>query len=189
MSWRRIGFILLSGLCALLGCSDSPEPSQQANRPAPKPVDLTSLSFSDSTPESALREFLVALMARDADRLSRITVAQADVQSLMQRQPFPRPEIEMMRGAIRAMPFERLRVGQRVSHADDSLQRIDRERVNDSRLELLTPFHPEPFVLIKTENGWRIDPARLISSRIGPIAEPEPSADDGSAKVPNADMQ
>ena len=187
MSSRRLGFILLSGLCALLGCSDSPEPSQQAP-PAPKPANLTSLSFSDSTPESALREFLVALMARDADRLSRITVMQADVQSLMQRQPFPPPEIEMMSGAIRAMPFERLRVGQQASGAHDPLQRIDRERVNDSRVELLTPFHPEPFVLIKTENGWRIDPARLISSWIGPVAEPEPSADEASAKVPNAEM-
>ena len=171
--------LLLYACCALLGCSDAPAVKPPQSRPAPK-VDLNSLTFSDSTPESALREFLVARMARDADRLSRITVPHPDARILTEGEPFPRQEIEMMSGALPHMSFERLHVGQWVSHADGSMHRIDRKRVHASRVELVTPFHPEPFVLVKTDDGWRVDPARLIGKDAGRHAP----ADDGPVEAP-----
>ena len=58
-----------------------------------------------------------------------------------------------------------MKVGERLSLPDGKTRVISEEQVNASKMMLTFPDNPVPFVLVKSEDGWRVDATTIIAAR------------------------
>jgi hypothetical protein len=144
--------------------ASSPATSATASATAPEK------SAALATPESALHEFLIGMMIGDEARLKRASLEVEGREILLPKEKLPETAIPQLDKMIEGLQLKPLKIGDSIKVKTTSSPEgvtvvMDENRINDSRAEITGPSFPYPFILVKGEAGWKVDPTPLIASR------------------------
>lgn len=168
---------------ATIGCDS--DPGNRGNIPLPVHDPTTqSPPLDPNDPESVTRAFLLAVANQDAERIPGLMVPHPDAEWLWNGARLPRETVAMMEHSIRSAPIKRLRPGEEARRPDGSSFVVSRDRVNDARAEVITPFHYQPIVLLFQDGAWKVDATPMIRARKHAAGQPEESAAEPAADSP-----
>jgi hypothetical protein len=145
---------------------DGQTPSSIAGRSIGKPELAPAVEKSPERgdgPEATLIEFLVAVMACDKARVTRVIVPTNDASILWQGQPAAAQAMAEMKKAVAAV--RRLQPGETVNLPGGRKLLLDKSHVNANRQQLTLPGNPIPFTLIRQDGQWKVDPRPMIAGR------------------------
>jgi hypothetical protein len=128
---------------------------------------LAQASSRLTSPEAAVREFLLASVFGEKDRINNCTLNVPGREILTENSGDAPPaearqEIE---NQLKNLPLTRLKVGERISLPGDKSLTITADMVNENRQQLTGPEIPFPFVVVKEGEQWKVDPTPIIAAR------------------------
>ena len=121
---------------------------------------------SDPTPESVLKEFLMAVVVADLARIDAVSLPHPDVDVLAQGQPVPAKAEGEQRTQLDATHFVRLKRGDKVTLPGGQQLVMDESHVNENRVQLTFTGNPVPFILVREDGQWKVEPDTLIAARL-----------------------
>jgi hypothetical protein len=117
--------------------------------------------------ESAVRQFMMAVIFRDRELLKQhiIPFDRGELNWLTMGQAAP-PELrDEYRKYFEALPIKRLEIGDIVDVPGAGPLVLDARHVNSTKMQLLPQDAPIPMIVIRTDEGWRVDPEPVIAGR------------------------
>ena len=118
-------------------------------------------------PVAAVREFLTAMMAGDEERLRAATLPVEGLELLVG--PSAPPEmLDRLPEMLPAMAAREMAVGEEFSIPSSDgpkPQTVTPEMSNADRRQVTGPQTPIPFIVVRTADGWKVDPSPLIAGR------------------------
>jgi hypothetical protein len=135
--------------------------SRLASKAASKPNDrprspIPKLEVADSTPEDALRTFLLALAAHDQEILRAITLPDKDFDWLLKGRPATPQVVAEMSMKLGKTSFRRLAAGDRVTMPGNRSGVIQPSDVREGRVVLLPRGAPFPTRLENRDGHWKV---------------------------------
>jgi len=120
-----------------------------------------------NSPERVLREFLIAMVENDAETLAQIALPHPNMEVLTSaHEPIPQNERAAIRAQLTQLPIFRLSPGDTVSLPDGRSFEIDGLMVHEDQQWLTFPDNPFPFVLVREQRQWKVNPAPIIAARL-----------------------
>lgn len=158
--------LVLSLLAA--GCTQpaqkDPPPIDTAATARPAVPAAEVVKPEPSEPEVAAREFLLAMLSGDEAAVRRWSLPHAEI-AMLWSSPAPPEAIAQARQYAEQLSFTRLQVGDVIQLPGGKTLTLDETHVNENRAQLMAPDAPIPFILVRGEERWRVDPSPLIASR------------------------
>ena len=154
------GFVLATFAASATTTAPATAPAT-ATRAAPAALD---------TPEAAVHELLLAMLAGDKDRINRCTWPDEGREILVENQPLSGAQRLQLELQYRAMPLTRLKVGDTVKLAGGKSVVMDTSRVNAEIQQLTNADLPFPFSVELDGKDWKVDARPLIASRRAAVA-------------------
>lgn len=157
---------LFGGQAAVPATGSASAPAPSATTAATAPEKSAALA----TPESALHEFLIGMMIGDEVRLKRASLEVEGREILLPKEKLPETAIAQLDTMIVSLQLKALKIGDSIKVKTTSAPEgvtivMDENRINENRTEITGPSFPYPFILVKDEAGWKVDPTPLIASR------------------------
>ena len=118
-----------------------------------------------STPEQALRAFLVAMSTRDAATLRAVTLPTEDLDWLLKGKPLTAGQVDRMKAVIARQPIRALKPGDEFSLPGNRKGTVQPEEVGTDRAVLLPEGAPVPTRVWKLDGRWRVDATPIIAGR------------------------
>ena len=132
---------------------------------APGPLEVAKTELADSTPEDALKIFLIALAARDEATLRAVALPHAELDLLL-RGPVASPdELALLKARLKEQPMRRLQAGDPVRMPDGESRVIKPVNVREGRVVLWPAGSPLPSRLENVGGHWKIFAAPFIAAR------------------------
>jgi hypothetical protein len=157
--------LILSTLA--LGCNrpEAVDPGVISNGPAaPATAEAQTTNDPQDSPENATRQFMLAMLAGDEAAVRRWSMPHPEIKVLLMS-PAPPEVVASAREQIGQMPLSRLKVGDVVNIPGGKPMTLDESHVNENRQQLMPPDAPLPFILVRSEGQWKVDPSPLIAAR------------------------
>jgi hypothetical protein len=123
------------------------------------------LELADSTPEVALKTFLLALAAQDERKLREITLPNKEFDWLLKGRPAPASFLAEMKKQLDGTPIRRLAAGDRVTMPGNRKGTIQPSDVREGRSVLLPQGAPFPTRLQEENGHWRVFAGPFITAR------------------------
>ena len=127
-------------------------PRLEARAPGPE----TKGELADSTPEDALKTFLVALAAQDEATLHAVTLPDAEFEWLLKGPKAPPDVLARIRAGLEDKPMKRLNAGDRVQMPDGESRVIKPVDVREGRVVLWPAGLPLPSRLDNVGGHWKV---------------------------------
>jgi hypothetical protein len=129
------------------------------------PGTETSVELADSTPEAALKTFLVALAAHDEAKLRAVSLPVDDLHLLLEG-PLATPgQLARIKARLEEKPMRRLKAGDPVKMPDGQSRVIKPGDVRESRVVLLPDGLPIPSRVENVGGHWKVFAAPFIAAR------------------------
>jgi hypothetical protein len=160
---------------------------QAATRSAgatPRPASRVELA--DSTPEGALKTFLLALAAGDAATLRAVSQPDDELDWLLRGRPAPPELLARLRAQLEEGPMKRLKAGDPVRMPGGGTRIIQPDDVREGRVVLWPIGAPLPSRLENVDGHWKIFARPFIAARKSAETRPEslPSKSSASPRAP-----
>jgi hypothetical protein len=173
----RIGFYVVIGSLTFTPCrAGDPQATpgslqpRQASPSASNSGAAFKVKIADSTPEDALRTFMLAIMAQDGVAVRTLAVPNPELDLLLQREPAPKAVIEDARAQFARLPIKRLRAGDTVSLPQGKSYVVAASEVGGDRVVLLPAGSKVP-TRVKMINGrWKVAAEPMIAARKAALA-------------------
>ena len=153
------------------GCAVQSERQAAGSLPS-EPTAQATVVDPVATPELVLRQFLIAVFKSDEAAIRRTALARPDMEVLwvVPSPPPAKPLTMFERGfvmlVVHFLPVRRVRVGEVLTLPGDLRMHVNENDVNDGRLLLEVLGFDLPFILVKTDGRWRVDPGPVINVRL-----------------------
>jgi hypothetical protein len=129
------------------------------------PSERGTIELLDSTPENALKTFLLALAARDEASLRAVTLPAKDFDLLL-RGPVATPDqLVQLKAHLEEKPIRRLRAGDPVKMPNGEERVISPDDVRENRVALWLDGEPLPARLEKVGGHWKVFAGTFIAAR------------------------
>jgi hypothetical protein len=135
------------------------QPQGGARRPETKG------QLADSTPEDALKTFLLALAAQDEATLRAVTLPDAEFAWLLRGSPARPDGIARLKARLDEKPMRRLKAGDRVRMPDGESRVIKPVDVREGRVVLWPDGAPLPSRLENVDGHWKVFARPFIAAR------------------------
>jgi hypothetical protein len=166
------GFVLTAGSLLSSFCPGSEPQAKPVSQP---PVKSRSggtsvkasgpITVADATPEDALRTFMLALLAQDAEALRMVTLPNPDRDWLLKGQPAPPEVIKDATAQFAKLPIKRLKGGEKFALPKGKQYVVAAGEVGEDRAVLLPQGAPVPTRLRKVDNHWKVAADPFIAAR------------------------
>jgi hypothetical protein len=120
---------------------------------------------ANAAPEDVLLDFLLAVFACDAEGIERTSVPHPDAVVLTQGQKTPPEALAEMQKRL-PESFSRVKLGEQVELPDGKTIIADETHVNEDRVEIKVPDGPIPFIVVREEGAWKVEPDPIIHGRL-----------------------
>jgi hypothetical protein len=155
-------FITISLAVIVAGCSANVSERDIA---AARVAYVAAYHEQQSSPEQTLRLFFDAFLAQDAASLQALTIECPDRDELWSfGEPITQPD--RVREFMQE-PLRRVSVGETLhvpTHEGLKAIVVNANHVNDGRVMLLLGDHPIPWILVKIDGRWLVDPQPFIAA-------------------------
>lgn len=118
-----------------------------------------------STPEDALKAFILALAAQDETVLRAVTLPDPEFDWLLKSQPLGHDQLERMKSRLQQIPMRRLKAGDRVKLPGGKIGIVNSSDVREGRVVILPEGAPLPSRVEFFEGHWRVYARPFISAR------------------------
>jgi len=154
-------------------------PKAGAQLEAKAPGSETKVELADSTPEAALKTFLLALAAQDEATLRAVTLPHAEFDLLL-KSPLASPDrLALLKARLEEKPMRRLKEGDPVRMPDGETRVIKPVDVREGRVVLWPAGAPLPSRLENVDGHWKVfaDPFIAVrkyaeGNRLNPVSNP-----------------
>ena len=136
-------------------------PALDSNRAMPK----TSVELVDSTPEDALKTFLLALEAKDDATLRAVALPHAELEVLLKGPPAQPEQLALSRARLDEQPIRRLKAGDPVKMPNGDSLVIKINDVREGRVVLWPAGEPIPSRLENVEGRWKVFAGPYIAAQ------------------------
>jgi hypothetical protein len=142
----------------------------EANAPGPG----MNVELADSTPEEALKTFLLALAAHDEATLRAVALPDAELDRLVQGPPASPEALARLRAQLEGQPMRRLREGDAVRMPDGESRVIKPADVRAGRVVLWPSGAPLPSRVEEVGGHWKVFARPFIAARKRAEADRQP---------------
>jgi len=125
----------------------------------------TQIDLADSTPEGALKTFLLALAAQDETTLRAVTLPHAEFDLLLKSPSTSSDQLALLKTRLDEKPMKRLKEGDPVRMPDGETRVIKPADVREGRVVLWPDGSPLPSRLENVGGHWRVFAAPFIAAR------------------------
>ena len=141
--------------------------SEPSASESPKKEARPQYAIANTTPEEALRSFIIAMFIQDEAALRAVTLPTdpAEFKWLVGGQPIPPDQLEEIKAQMKRVPIRVLKPGETVTLPRNRKVTIRPEDIGVDRTMLLPEGAPLPTRLRKVEGRWRVDPTPIIAAR------------------------
>ena len=136
-------------------------PDIESKGPVVEPI----VELADSTPEDALKTFLLALAAHDEATLRAVALPHAELNLLLSGPAAAPEQLALLRARLEEKPIKRLKTGDPVRTPDGESRVIKPGDVREGRVVLWPAGAPLPSRLENVGGHWRVFAAPFISAR------------------------
>jgi hypothetical protein len=148
-----------------------PKPAATRPRPGAK------VPVADKTPEDALKTFLLALAAQDAETLRAVAMPDTEFPLLLNDQPAPPELFAQLKHRLDVGAMKRLKPGDSVRMPGGELRTIRADELGQNRVVLWPDGAPAPSWIEDVGGHWKVVPRPFIAVRKGSERRPrEPRA-------------
>ena len=112
--------------------------------------------FLTSTPEGALKTFILALAAQDETILRAVTLPDPEFDWLLKSQPLGHEQLERMKIQLQQIPMKRLNAGDRVKLPGGKIGIVNPLDVRKGRVVILPEGAPRPSRVELFDGQWRV---------------------------------
>jgi hypothetical protein len=123
------------------------------------------VELADSTPEDALKTFLLALAAGDELTLRGVTLPHAEFELLLKDPPAPPDVLALLKARLEEKPMKRLKEGDPVRMPNGESRVIKPADVRAGRVVLWPAGAPLPSRLENVGGHWKVFAAPFIAVR------------------------
>ena len=141
------------------------QPAAAAQLEAKTPGLETNGKLADSTPQDALKTFLVALAAQDEATLHAVTLPDAEFEWLLKSPKAPPDVLARIKAGLEKTPMKRLTAGDRVRMPDGESRVIKPIDVREGRVVLWPDGAPLPSRLENVGGHWKVFARPFIAAR------------------------
>jgi hypothetical protein len=141
------------------------EPKAAAQLEAKAPRPETKGELADSTPEDALKTFLVALAAQDEATLHAVTLPDAEFEWLLKAPKAPPDVLARIKAGLEEKPMKRLNAGDLVRMPGGESRVIKPIDVREGRVVLWPAGLPLPSRLDNVGGRWKVFARPFIAAR------------------------
>jgi hypothetical protein len=139
--------------------------SAAAPVPDDAPVPEPNIVSDDSTPENALKTFLLALAAQDEPALRAVTLPDADLDWLLRSQPAAPDLLAGLKARLKEKPMRRLKEGDPVRMPDGEWRAIKPADVRAGRVVLWPDGELLPARVENVDGHWKVFARPFIAAR------------------------
>ena len=125
----------------------------------------TKVELADSTPEDALKTFLLALAAQDETTLRAVALSDAELDLLLRGPRATADQLARLKARLEEKPMRRLKAGDTVTMPDGERRVIKPNDVRESRVVLWPDGEPLPTRLENVGGHWKVFAATFIAAR------------------------
>ena len=129
------------------------------------PGTETSVELADSTPEAALKTFLIALAAHDEPTLRAVSLPVDDLHLLLEGPLAPPEQLARIKARLEEKPMRRLKAGDPVKMPDGQSRVIKPGDVREGRVVLWPDGLPIPSRVENVGGHWKVFAAPFIAAR------------------------
>lgn len=141
-------------------------PAQTKTRPrAATGTASAKIEVVDSTPEDALRTFMLATMAHDEAALRVVTLPNPDLDWLLKGQVVPPDAVKEASVFIAKLPIRRMKAGDRFTMPKGKTYAVPASQVGEDKAVLLPEGAPIPTRLQKVKGHWKVEADPIIAGR------------------------
>jgi hypothetical protein len=123
------------------------------------------VNLANSTPEDALKTFLLALAAQDKETLRAVALPDKDLDWLLKGPPDSPERLARMKAQLEEKPIKRLKAGDRVRMPDGESRVIKPVDVRKGRVVRWPEGAPLPLRLEEEGGHWKVFARPLIAAR------------------------
>jgi hypothetical protein len=123
------------------------------------------ITVADSTPEDALRTFMLALISQDEPAVRAVSVPSPDLAWLIKGDPAPPEVIKDVMAQLAKQPIKRLKEGENVPLPRGKQYVVAATDVGDDKAILLPQGAPLPTRLHKVKGHWKVVADPFIAGR------------------------
>ena len=159
---------LLAFPAAKIGFSqttESPVAGEEAAGSATKAKPKMEGEVSKSTPELALRKFLLAMTAGDMKKLKAVTHPHDGLEVLMPEAKLPADAVEKMKAKFDAMKITRLKADDKFKLPNGKSITFGKRKVNEDNAVLSFPGNAFPIIAVRKGDMWKVNPEPIIAMR------------------------
>jgi hypothetical protein len=138
--------------------------SPQANRTEEDTPPANGLA-ADRSPEETLRAFLLSLLLVDRETAKPLIADGTDSDSLWTATPPSETAIAVLTSRVDGLEFQVLKVGDIIELPGGKKVTLTERHINDKKVSLTFPGNKVPFILVQTEDGWRVDVRTVVAAR------------------------
>jgi hypothetical protein len=142
--------------------SDGDAPRAVASR---APASTAAAELTDSTPEGALRAFLVALAAHDEPALRALSLPHSDFASLLRGQSPTPDDLAQSKARLDGLRIKQLKAGDAVKMPNGESRAIKPDDVRAGRVVLWAEGELLPTRLENVDGHWKVFPGTFIATR------------------------
>ena len=132
---------------------------------APEPSEVGKTELADSTPEDALKTFLIGLAAHDGATLRAVALPDGDLEWLLLGPPASPDQVARLKAQLDREPMRRLKAGDPVKMPDGEDRVIKPADVRDGRVVLWPAGAPLPSRVENVGGHWKVFARPFIDAR------------------------
>jgi hypothetical protein len=118
-------------------------------------------------PEATLAAFMVAVMTCDKEKIEQLILPNPESSILAEGQPMPPAAAIAARLYFAALSYQRFKVGDTVNLPGGRTLLVTDRLVNADSQFITFSDNPVPFLLVRKDGIWKVDPGPLIAARKG----------------------
>jgi len=120
---------------------------------------------AESSPEEALRGFLLAIGTRDEAKLRSISLPHDDFEWLLKGQAVPADIRKNFEDFVNDSPIRTLKAGEVLELPGGRELKVEPGDVSGDRTMLMFGRDPMPHKLRKVDGHWKVDPSTIVAAR------------------------
>jgi hypothetical protein len=141
------------------------------------------VELADSTPEDALKTFLLALAAGDAAALRAVVLPDAELDWLLQGPPASPELLARLKARLEEQPMKRLRAGDPVTMPGGESRVVQPADVREGRVVLWPAGAPLPSRVENVGGHWKVLARPFIAARKQAEASRKPASRQGQGRA------
>jgi|GEM_PF-4447577 len=160
LPFRSLSF----GIC--LVCLAGGSPCAMGEDPATPALPAGVTVEAAGSPESVLRQFMMAMVTGDKDTAKKLAQPNKEFDELLNMIPAPPADkVEQMKAVFQLIPITPLKVGEQFTLPNGQKVTVDTKMVTEKKQMLMFPGNPIPLTLVKDDSGWKVDTTPMVQAR------------------------